>query len=857
MSSINEKTKKRKSNGVYYTPADISQYILGNVFVNVLNKSNSQVYNFDMCIDYILNSNSTKINSLLYSKSIIDPTCGSGEFLINAFDLKYRILSVKCKNITDRKVLDICKTLFGNDIDDESMDISKIRLFFNVLNKLKNKSSYNELAMIIKENFTNIDFISEYQKLSRKYDIIVGNPPYVEYGKYPNKDKLSNNFGNVYADVIKNSIDLLNENGILGYIIPLSYSSTGRMMKIRRFVDSTMNKQFILNFADRPDCLFDGVHQKLNILISQKTTGNNNIYVSNYKHWYSNERETLFDDISVLKSNYDFNEFIPKIGNEIEKSIFNKVFSKDQKNIFDSQSDQGPELYLNMRACFWIKAFSFNPGSKEYKKFVFDKDKYHFILCVLNSSLFWIFWTIMSDCWHITSKELKHFYIPEKIEDHKVFETLSDKLELSLEKTKRYVGTKQVDYEYKHKFSKSIINDIDSELQKIYKLTDEELNYIKTFALKYRMGDNALNVKTIDLFSGCGGFSCGFKKAGFQIVSAVEFDDEIAKSYELNHEGTRMINDDIKNVDNEKIFKRGDADVIIGGPPCQGFSMAGARIRNGFIDDPRNYLFKHYFNVVKIVKPKLFILENVKGILSLNDGAIFNEIKRSFEDPNNFDGEPYIIKYKVVKAKEYGIPQNRERTIIIGTLKDFNLDEEINKTRKLINEKYPGFFDNVSVWEAISDLNNPTGTGDCSDLVPESKYQKYLKSGDGRTFNHIKTKHSDVAMERIKKIKINENYLVLDENIKSVHSGSYGRLDPNGIAPTITTRFDTPSGGKFIHPFQNRTITPREAARIQSFPDDFKFYGSKSCVCKQIGNAVPPKLAFFFANMIRRLLNEL
>ena len=108
----------------------------------------------------------------------------------------------------------------------------------------------------------------------------------------------------------------------------------------------------------------------------------------------------------------------------------------------------------------------------------------------------------------------------------------------------------------------------------------------------------------------------------------------------------------------------------------------------------------------------------------------------------------------------------------------------------------------------------------------------------------------------MKKIKVNENYTSLNEDIKSVHSGSYGRLDPNGIAPTITTRFDTPSGGRFIHPFENRTLTAREAARIQSFPDDFEFYGTKSCVCKQIGNAVPPKLAYFFAVMIRRLLNE-
>ena len=118
------------------------------------------------------------------------------------------------------------------------------------------------------------------------------------------------------------------------------------------------------------------------------------------------------------------------------------------------------------------------------------------------------------------------------------------------------------------------------------------------------------------------------------------------------------------------------------------------------------------------------------------------------------------------------------------------------------------------------------------------------------------TKHNSVAVRRMEKIGINENFTVLDEEIKTVHSGSYGRLDPDSIAPTITTRFDTPSGGRFIHPFENRTITPREAARIQSFPDDFKFVGTKSSICKQIGNAVPPKLSYFLGTMIRRILEN-
>ena len=365
-----------------------------------------------------------------------------------------------------------------------------------------------------------------------------------------------------------------------------------------------------------------------------------------------------------------------------------------------------------------------------------------------------------------------------------------------------------------------------------------------------------MKINTIDLFAGCGGFSCGFEKAGFNIVSAVEFDKNIAKSYKNNHSNVQVIADDIKNVDNNKTFKLGSADLIIGGPPCQGFSMAGARIRNGFMDDPRNYLFKHYFNVVKIVRPKIFILENVKGILTLKKGEIFRKIKNIFEDPDNFDGKPYIIQYKVVKAKEYGIPQNRERVIVIGSQIDFDLDREIELTKKEIIKDNPSFFDKVSVWDAISNLPSPTKDGEVEVISFNSNYQKILKSKNKIVKNHYKTNHNKKAIERMEKIKINENFTSLNENIKSIHSGSYGRLDPNGIAPTITTRFDTPSGGRFIHPFENRTLTAREAARIQSFPDDFEFYGTKSCVCKQIGNAVPPKLAYFFAILIRRLLNE-
>lgn len=487
LSNINEKSEKRKSNGVYYTPNDVAKYIICNSIINRLILDNKNTHNYEDCIKILSNLSNDKTNQLLYKLKTIDPTCGSGEFLLNIFELKYNIME-KANKISDNNILKICDTIYGNDIDEESTDISKIRLYFYISNKLKKKKSFEKLAKILKNNFYNYDFISESNKINNMFDLIVGNPPYVEYAKYLLKEKLVNDYGNIYADVIRNSIDLLSDKGVLGYIIPLSYTATARMSKIRDYVKENTRKQFILNFADRPDCLFDGVHQKLNILIAQKGNTKNRIYTSNYKHWYNEERKQLLNGREVRLSKYSFEHFIPKIGNDIEESIFDKIYTKKKNNIFEFQNISGQELYLNMRACFWIKAFTFNPGSNEYKSFKYSNDIYNFVLCLLNSSLFWLYWTIISDCWHITTKELKSFKIPVKHIDIVKFDKLSRKLEIKLENTKNYVGTKQVDYEYKHKLCKDVIDEIDDELAEIYNLTQIELDYIKSFAIKYRSG---------------------------------------------------------------------------------------------------------------------------------------------------------------------------------------------------------------------------------------------------------------------------------------------------------------------------------------------------------------------------------
>ena len=485
---INEKTKRRKENGVYYTPNDVSKYIIANAFINRFIEDNNKTHNFNDCIEILRDLNNEDKEKLLFDTQVIDPTCGTGEFLVNVFEMKYILLENKK---SDENILNIVATIFGNDIDEESNDIAKIRMFFFIANKLANRNSLLKLAEILKGQFYNIDFVLRNKNIKKKFDIIVGNPPYVEYGKYSEKEKLKNKFGNIYADVIKNSIDMLKDKGIIGYIIPLSYISTNRMKTIREYVIKNMKKQFILNFADRPDCLFNGVHQKLNILISQKGNEKHKIFTSNYKHWYKYEREKLLNGREVIECIPCSEQFIPKIGNIVENNIFNKVYTCSDNNIYDFQnSNASKKIFLNMRACFWIKAFSFNPGSKEYKEFCYDDDKFYFIECLLNSSLFWLYWTMMSDCWHITKKELKSFYVPENIIETKKFKELAEKLEEKLEKTKKYVGTKQVDYEYKHKCCKDIIDKIDNELAIVYNLSNKELNYIKSFAINYRVGGN-------------------------------------------------------------------------------------------------------------------------------------------------------------------------------------------------------------------------------------------------------------------------------------------------------------------------------------------------------------------------------
>jgi DNA (cytosine-5)-methyltransferase 1 len=388
-------------------------------------------------------------------------------------------------------------------------------------------------------------------------------------------------------------------------------------------------------------------------------------------------------------------------------------------------------------------------------------------------------------------------------------------------------------------------------------------------------------MNVIDLFSGVGGFSTGLHNAGFRTILANEIDKQIAESYQNNHPDTLMINEDINdfvtNIDkyieasidkistkNKHIIKNklSKINLVVGGPPCQGFSMAGGRIRKQekFIDDPRNYLFKRYFEVIQKFEPKYFILENVIGITSMNNGEILEQILELFSNENNFQNGKYYLSYKIFKMEEYGVPQRRRRFILIGSKKDFNLDDMIKYTfENLPQDKIKLFQSNHSVYDAISEIfiNNDSDYSEKIEYFnkPKNDLQKYLRNKSNYIVQHLVPSHSEETIDRIKRIKQGQNWKDLEEceSIKSVHSGAYGRMIESEPSVTITTRFDTPSAGRFIHPYRHSNITIREAARIQTFPDTFVFKGNKTSICKQIGNAVPPLFAEFLGNLINNI----
>lgn len=347
-----------------------------------------------------------------------------------------------------------------------------------------------------------------------------------------------------------------------------------------------------------------------------------------------------------------------------------------------------------------------------------------------------------------------------------------------------------------------------------------------------------MKFKILDLFSGAGGFSCGMdKNKNFETVLGLDFDKNAIETFNNNIKGAYGIVGDITDQEVKKLIikesKLLGVNMIIGGPPCQGFSLKGKQLG---LEDPRNFLFREYIEIVSEIKPEVFVIENVKNLINACNGYFINEIRERFSKLG------YIVNYGVLNAKDFGVPQNRERAIIIGSL-----------SRSIPLPK--GNSENIiTVRDAISDLSYlNSGQGeDVSEYINESKsnYQKKLRGK--KLYNHKATNHSKLALEKLKMVppEGDKSSIPVELHGKQKFLTTWSRLKWDDVSPTIDTRFDTPSNGRNSHPVLHRAITPREAARIQGFDDDFHFFGPKTSICRQIGNAVPPLMAKAIADTI-------
>ena len=339
--------------------------------------------------------------------------------------------------------------------------------------------------------------------------------------------------------------------------------------------------------------------------------------------------------------------------------------------------------------------------------------------------------------------------------------------------------------------------------------------------------DTKYNV--LDLFCGCGGMSWGLHKKGFNIVAGVDVWDVALKTYAHNHPESITFNQDISHVDPQYILDRipnKQIDVIIGGPPCQGFSKnTPASWR--FLEDPRNQLYKSYLHFVDVIRPKVVIIENVAEIYNAYNGVVRNEII------DTLTRWGYTIEVKIIDMSHYGVPQKRRRCFFFASREGVPSFPEERETI-------------VTAWDAISDLpvvNQGEGfDGMQYTLEANTPYQVHMRKDSNNVWNHIGRKMKPIQSARIASIGPGQGLKDMppELQVKGGYSGAYGRLDYVSVAPTITRWVFHIGSGRYAHPRETRGLTMREAARIQSFSDDFVFLGSATEQAGQIGNAVPP-----------------
>lgn len=385
--------------------------------------------------------------------------------------------------------------------------------------------------------------------------------------------------------------------------------------------------------------------------------------------------------------------------------------------------------------------------------------------------------------------------------------------------------------------------------------------YCNSFILKKRK-ESEKTLQMVDLFCGAGGLSLGFSQEGFSTALANDIEPCCVDTYAHNHPETprdHIVLGDIRLVTDhlEELLRDKSIDIVVGGPPCQGFSMAN---RQRLIDDPRNHLYKSYVDIVKRVKPKFFVMENVKGMLSVAD-----QVKEDFRNIG------YSVACHILNAKDYGVPQNRERLIYIGNrlnIDNEKLFEEIFSLSK--NIKKHVLSDAIYGLRELeaSRLKNSTETGseksgyiiEKNNIQKSNNYIKLINQGKSNSlvFNHKARYNNDRDIEiygRMYQGDKSDDPKIADimpyKRRNGIFKDKYFKLEENKVSKTITAhmKFDC---NMYIHPTQARGLTPREAARIQSYPDDYFFRGAYTKTYMQIGNSVPPLLGRAIAKIIKK-----
>ena len=386
------------------------------------------------------------------------------------------------------------------------------------------------------------------------------------------------------------------------------------------------------------------------------------------------------------------------------------------------------------------------------------------------------------------------------------------------------------------------------------------------------------SLKVMDLFCGTGGFSKGFENAGsFEVAFGIDALPVAVDTFRLNHHRAVALGADIRDVKLDAVshqtgLTRGDVDVIVGGPPCQGFSSIRP-FRSAKADDPRNSLFEEFAKYLNYFRPPVFVMENVVGLATHNKGFTIEQMQQCFEDLG------YTSDWRIINAAHFGVPQKRERLVMIGAeygvavrfpsptfAGEFKTIGLRDRTRCLLppaRTKEPALFENnesklpdaFTLMEAIEDLPSVAAGKEVNEyrLPPQNDYQAARRRNSHQLELHIATGHTERMLEIIRHSGSNINS-VPEHLISSGFSSRYSRLDPDEPAVTLTVNFVHPASNKCIHPFQDRALTLREGARLQSFDDDFSFAGTRTQIAKQIGNAVPPLLGQAIAESLLDML---